>query len=45
MEDNFSLYAKECPEVKNTIHWYDLYGGHYLTLGKEFQKELFLHRG
>tara|TARA_Y100000310_G_scaffold342435_1_gene445698 strand:+ start:8511 stop:9785 length:1275 start_codon:yes stop_codon:yes gene_type:complete len=41
IEDNFEVYLKECPEVKTTIHWYDLYEGHYINLDKNFQKQLF----
>ena len=41
IKDSFSLYLKECPDVKTTIHWYNLYEGHYVELDKDFQKELF----
>lgn len=37
----FKLYLKECPDIKTTIQWYDLYAGHYIQLNKAFQKEIF----
>lgn len=36
IEDNFEAYLEECPEVKTTIHWYDLYENHSIELEKEF---------
>lgn len=37
----FQEYLKLAKTVKTLIHWYDLYGGHYIKLDKNFQKELF----
>ena len=41
IEHSLKAYINKCPEVKTTIHWYDLYEGHYLELDKDFQKEIF----
>ncbi len=41
IEYTLNDYINECPEVKTTIHWYNLYGGHYIDLDKDFQKKLF----
>lgn len=40
IEDNFIVYVNECPEVKTTIHWYDLYEGHSISVQDEFLNSL-----
>lgn len=36
----FEEYIHSCPNTKTLINWYDLYGGHYVTLEKDFQIKL-----
>ena len=41
MNEEFQKYIENSPEVKTTIHWWDLYKGHIVKLKREFQMELF----
>lgn len=37
----FEDYVKDSPGVKTEIHWWDLYGGHYVKMNRCLQKEVF----
>ncbi len=40
-EEEFQTYIKNSPKVKTTVHWWDLYNGHYVELTSDIQKQLF----
>ena len=40
-DQKFKEYVEKAPDCKTTIHFWDLYPGHYTKLKKEFQKQFF----
>ncbi len=41
INEEYSDYVQNAPETKTIVHWWDLYGRHYLKLKPDFQKQLF----
>jgi len=34
-------YISKTPEIKTTIHWWDLYEGHYIKIASDLQEHIF----
>jgi len=41
IKQEFRDYIGKTPRIKTTIHWWDLYKGHYIKLEPSFQKQIF----
>lgn len=41
IKQKFKAYTNAVPRIKTTIHWWDLYGGHYIKIAPDLQKYIF----
>jgi hypothetical protein len=40
LQQRYQNYLKSIRKIKTTIHWWDLYKGHYIKLNLRLQKEI-----